>query len=120
MGGKFGINFGANFGANFGVSFGEARLAQQQALPRPQSLPPKYLSGGEGRGEGGSKGTRFTDDQIRWLEMIKDHIAANLAIEMNDFDLAPFVQQGGLGRVHQIFWAQLRTIIEELNGVLAA
>jgi len=52
--------------------------------------------------------------------MIKDHIAANLAIEMDDFDLAPFVQQGGLGRVHHIFGAQLRTILEELNGVLAA
>jgi type I restriction enzyme R subunit len=52
--------------------------------------------------------------------MIRDHIAANLAIEVDDFDLAPFVQQGGLGRVHQVFGDDLNKILEDLNGVLAA
>jgi hypothetical protein len=80
----------------------------EQTLPRPQ---------GEGRGEGGSK---FTAEQRRWLEMIRDHIAANLAIEVDDFDLAPFAQQGGLRKVHQVFGADLNRILEELNGVLAA
>jgi type I restriction enzyme R subunit len=62
----------------------------------------------------------FTQEQIRWLEMIRDHIAANLAIEADDFDLAPFAQQGGLGKVHQVFDDELNKIIDELNGVLAA
>lgn len=62
----------------------------------------------------------LTDDQRRWLEMIRDHIAANLSIETDDFDYAPFAQQGGLGKVHQVFGDELGKIIEELNGVLAA
>jgi type I restriction enzyme R subunit len=63
---------------------------------------------------------RFTPEQRRWLEMIRDHVAANLSIEADDFDLAPFAQEGGLGKVHQVFGDQLTAVIEELNGVLAA
>ncbi|MCK9417859.1 MAG: DEAD/DEAH box helicase family protein [Nitrospirae bacterium] len=62
----------------------------------------------------------FTKEQIRWLEMIRDHIAANLSIEADDFDFAPFAQEGGIGRVHQIFGNDLNKILDELNGVLAA
>jgi len=29
---------------------------------------------------------KFTPEQLRWLEMIRDHIAANLSIEAEDFD----------------------------------
>jgi type I restriction enzyme R subunit len=62
----------------------------------------------------------FTPEQIRWLEMIRDHIAANLSIDPDDFEYAPFSQQGGLGKVHQLFGDKLNTIIEELNETLAA
>ncbi|MBU0728247.1 MAG: hypothetical protein KKE17_08110 [Proteobacteria bacterium] len=37
-----------------------------------------------------------------------------------DFDYAPFAQQGGLGRVYQLFGEDLTVIIEELNEALAA
>ena len=67
-----------------------------------------------------NQGKKFTDEQRRWLEMIRDHIAANLSIEADDFDYAPFAQQGGLGKVHQVFRDELNGIIEDLNGVLAA
>jgi type I restriction enzyme R subunit len=63
---------------------------------------------------------KFTEEQRHWLEMIRDHIAANLSIETDDFDLVPFAQHGGLGKVHQVFGDKLNTIIEELNGTLAA
>jgi type I restriction enzyme R subunit len=63
---------------------------------------------------------KFTAEQRRWLEMIRDHVAANLAIEVDDFDLAPFAQQGGLGKVHQVFGDDLNTILEQLNETLAA
>ncbi|MEN8233056.1 MAG: type I restriction-modification enzyme R subunit C-terminal domain-containing protein, partial [Thermodesulfobacteriota bacterium] len=63
---------------------------------------------------------KFTDDQRQWLVMIRDHIAANLSIDTDDFDYAPFSQQGGLGKVHQIFGDELSAIIEELNEALAA
>lgn len=65
-------------------------------------------------------GKTFTDEQRRWLEMIRDHIAANLSIEPEDFNYAPFVQQGGLGKVHQLFPESLGAIIENLNVALVA
>jgi type I restriction enzyme R subunit len=52
--------------------------------------------------------------------MIRDHVAANLGIEPDDFEYAPFAQEGGLGKVHQLFGTELNKIIEELNGALAA
>jgi type I restriction enzyme R subunit len=65
-------------------------------------------------------GAKFTVEQRRWLEMIRDHIAANLGIEPDDFNYAPFVQSGGLGKVHQLFGEKLNAIIDELNATLAA
>jgi type I restriction enzyme R subunit len=98
------IPFPERVNANF-----KAWLAQQQQiLPSPAS----------GRGAGGEG--RFTPEQLSWLEMIRDHIAANLSIEPGDFEYAPFSQQGGLGKVHQLFGDKLNTIIEELNEALAA
>jgi type I restriction enzyme R subunit len=67
-----------------------------------------------------NSGKKFTPDQRRWLEMIRDHIAANLGIDPKDFDYAPFAQEGGLGKVHQLFGSELSRIIDELNGTLAA
>jgi type I restriction enzyme R subunit len=71
-------------------------------------------------GEQENCGKKFTDEQRHWLEMIRDHVAANLVVESDDFELAPFNREGGLGKVHQIFGAELNKIIEELNGALAA
>jgi len=47
-------------------------------------------------------------------------IAANLGVERDDFEYAPFAQEGGYGRVHQLFGNELNKLIEELNGALAA
>jgi type I restriction enzyme R subunit len=71
-------------------------------------------------GEQESRRRKFTDEQRRWLEMIRDHIAANLSIEDDDFELAPFNREGGLGKVHQVFGNELNKLIEELNEVIAA
>ncbi len=46
--------------------------------------------------------------------------AAKLGIAVDDFDLPPLSQQGGLGRVHQLFGAELPKLIEELNRELVA
>lgn len=62
----------------------------------------------------------FSADQMLWLEMIRDHIAANLGIDRDDFEYAPFAQQGGLGKVYQLFGEKLNKMIEELNRTLAA
>ncbi|MDE3040080.1 MAG: DEAD/DEAH box helicase family protein [Nitrospirota bacterium] len=71
-------------------------------------------------GEQESRGKKFTDEQRHWLEMIRDHIAANLAVDRDDFEFAPFTQEGGLGKVHQLFPEGLQTIIETLNVALVA
>lgn len=62
----------------------------------------------------------FTQEQQHWLEMIRDHIAANLGIEIDDFEYAPFNSQGGLGKVHQLFGAELPVVLSSLNHALAA
>ena len=71
-------------------------------------------------GEQESRGLKFTDEQRHWLEMIRDHVAANLAVDSDDFEYAPFAQEGGLGRIHQLFPKDLQTIIETLNMALVA
>jgi len=65
-------------------------------------------------------GRAFTDEQRRWLEMMRDHIATSLAIEMEDFDLTPFTDEGGLAGARRVFGRDLPTVIGELNEVLAA
>lgn len=63
---------------------------------------------------------KFTPEQIEWLTMIKDHIATSLAIQMDDFEYAPFYEKGGVMKVYQVFGEELKSILEELNERLAA
>ena len=67
-----------------------------------------------------AKGHTFNAEQLHWLEMIRDHIAANLGIEPDDFEYAPFNSEGGLGKVHQLFGAELTQVIEAMNRELVA
>jgi type I restriction enzyme R subunit len=67
-----------------------------------------------------NQGRVFTSVQKRWLEMIRDHVAQSLEIEIDDFSYTPFVEEGGLGKAAEIFGPELRPLIEELNEVLAA
>ena len=65
-------------------------------------------------------GKAFTEEQRWWLEKMAEHIASNLGIEPEDFESVPFNQRGGLGRVHQLFGAELPKVIEMMNTELAA
>lgn len=65
-------------------------------------------------------GKEFTVEQMQWLEMIKDHIASALSIEMDDLELAPFHERGGPVKAYNVFGDDLGIILEELNEVLAA
>ena len=62
----------------------------------------------------------FSQEQLAWLEMIKDHIATSLRIEMDDFENIPFQAKGGTFKVYQLFGDALDTILEVLNEQLAA
>jgi len=66
------------------------------------------------------KGRKFSQEQLEWLNMIKDHIATSLSIETDDFDLEPFYEKGGLSRVYKLFGEELDTVLNELNEVLVA
>ena len=63
-------------------------------------------------------GRAFTEEQVRWLESIRDHIAGSVSMEMGDFQYAPFNQQGGLGKAYELFADELEGLLEELNGAL--
>ena len=63
-------------------------------------------------------GRQFSGEQLEWLEMIKDHIATSVTIEMEDFDDVPFNQKGGAIKVYQLFGAELDNILEEFNQIL--
>ena len=65
-------------------------------------------------------GRNFTAEQMRWLEMIRDHVATSVEITPDVFDLNPFVQAGGLGKAAQLFGKELHPLLNELNEVLAA
>jgi type I restriction enzyme R subunit len=67
-----------------------------------------------------NKGRKFSPEQVKWLEMMKDHIANSIEMELEDFDLVPFAEEGGLGKARQVFGAELKPLLEELNRELAA
>jgi type I restriction enzyme R subunit len=64
--------------------------------------------------------TKFNEEQMQWLRMIKEYVTSSFHIEKDDFDYNPFNAQGGLGKMWQLFGEQTEEIINELNEVLAA
>ena len=90
---------------------------ENELVPFPEKVKVNFRAWLAQQEAGGKK---FTEEQRKWLTMIRDHIAANLSIETDDFDYVPFSQQGGLGRVHQLFGEDLKNVIEQLNEALAA
>jgi type I restriction enzyme, R subunit len=65
-------------------------------------------------------GRKFSREQMRWLEMVRDHVATSMTIELDDFDLDPFSQEGGLTAAFQLFGNELNPLLDELNELLAA
>jgi type I restriction enzyme R subunit len=65
-------------------------------------------------------GRTFTPAQLAWLERIRDHVAASLAISAEDFDYTPFVEHGGIGKAYDLFGEDLTPLLDELNEALAA
>lgn len=62
----------------------------------------------------------FTQQQLDWLNMMKEHIATSAAIEKSDLQLEPFNQRGGIHRAHELFGDDLDYLINELNRELVA
>jgi len=64
--------------------------------------------------------TKFNEEQMQWLRMIKDHIATSIHIDADDLDYTPFDAEGGKGKMFQLFGDKMNDIINELNEALAA
>lgn len=62
----------------------------------------------------------FTDEQMEWLRLIKEHIITSLSIEPEDLNLNPFDRKGGLGRFYEVFGEQYEELLREMNIVLVA
>ncbi len=65
-------------------------------------------------------GEKFTEEQMDWLRMIRDHLATSFTIERDDLELAPFDAQGGLGRMYALFGDRMDEVMSEMNEALAA
>lgn len=64
--------------------------------------------------------TKFNEEQMQWLRMIKEYVMNSFHIDKDDFDFNPFNAQGGLGKMWQLFGDKTEEIINELNEALAA
>jgi len=63
---------------------------------------------------------KFSEEQMAWLRMVRDHIISSVHIEKDDLDYAPFDGKGGIGKMHQLFGDEMAPIIDEMNEALAA
>jgi type I restriction enzyme R subunit len=64
-------------------------------------------------------GEKFNEEQMAWLHMIRDHISSSFHIGRDDLEMAPFDGHGGLGKMLQLFGAQMDALLDELNEGLA-
>ena len=65
-------------------------------------------------------GEKFSEEQMDWLRMIRDHLATSFTVERDDLELAPFDAHGGLGRMYSLFGDCMDDIMSEMNEALAA
>ena len=91
---------------------------QEPVLPVKAEVEANYQSW---LAERSAAGVKFSDEQRKWLDAIRDHIASSLRIEQEELqDSTPFAAMGGLGKVYQLFGEGLPEMLEELNERLAA
>ncbi len=65
-------------------------------------------------------GEKFTEEQMDWLRMIRDHLATSFTIERDDLDLAPFDSKGGMGQMYALFGDSMDAVMAEMNEALSA
>ncbi len=65
-------------------------------------------------------GEKFSEEQMDWLRMIRDHLATSVTIECDDLELTPFDTHGGLGRMYALFGDRMDAVMAEVNEALAA
>lgn len=63
---------------------------------------------------------QFTEEQMEWLRMLRDHIATSGSIGSEDLDYSPFGEKGGLGQFYRLFGGQYQELLDEINYALVA
>jgi type I restriction enzyme R subunit len=63
---------------------------------------------------------KFSEEQMNWLHMLRDHIAASISVSPSHLDLSPFDSKGGLGRFYEVFGSEYESILNEMNYALIA
>lgn len=63
---------------------------------------------------------QFSDEQMEWLRLLRDHIATSGSINSDDLDLSPFGERGGLGRFYVLFGDKYQDLLNEMNYTLIA
>lgn len=64
--------------------------------------------------------SQFTEEQMEWLRLIKDHIISSLSILDEDLDYTPFDHKGGLLGFYEAFGGNYKNILNEMNVALVA
>ena len=65
-------------------------------------------------------GEKFTEEQMAWLRMIRDHLATSFTIERDDLEMAPFDGKGGMGQMYALFGDGMDAVMAEMNEALSA
>ncbi|MGB0086934.1 MAG: type I restriction-modification enzyme R subunit C-terminal domain-containing protein, partial [Rhodomicrobiaceae bacterium] len=64
-------------------------------------------------------GRSFSEDEMDWLRLIKDHIAANAEMQTTDFeDMPQFQSRGGTVKARKLFGTEVNEMLTELNEAL--
>ncbi len=86
-----------------------------ELIPYPERVRARYadwLAAQE------TAGRAFTAEQRWWLDKIVETIGVNLSVTEDDLNAGEFFGKGGLIRARRLFGAELRALLEELNGAL--
>jgi len=65
-------------------------------------------------------GEKFTEEQMDWLRMIRDHLATSFTIERDDLERTPFDGKGGMGQMYALFGDGMDEVMAEMNEALSA
>lgn len=66
-------------------------------------------------------GREYTQEQLGWLEAIRDHLAANVEVSLSDLqDFPQFSARGGVIAARKVFGGRLQDVIGDVTEALVA
>jgi type I restriction enzyme R subunit len=66
-------------------------------------------------------GREYTPQQLSWLDAIRDHLSANIELDLRDMqELPQFTQRGGVIAARTAFGSRLEAVIEDVTQALVA